>query len=613
MPDMVNKFAQDLSLKTQAFLIILKTLIEEMNRTSATNAELRATQYLIARIQSESQKGKSGLNLIKKGKLTNIFFSKKAREMYDAYGIHYSVMFLPEKNGDKGSLHLILPDDKETTKMVNSIIENIFPNFQKNVVLDQETFGQMFSMTSCVTYTDLTPQQAEKFKWFAAEHNFKLTEAEKDGRISITITEKAAEEFNVDAFMRKCNILNRSGICSEYSDMEAMQKAVIENEAYEKKMGSHAPEKVYYIDARDPSHFVEIDNGIMTIQTSEGKEMISSANADLDARLHFELKDMDSPQKISYNEFIAKYNKSPLDMKERIEFAKNGYRFTKHDIRSAMIDSITTKVGKFIPKERYFDIVYNNMHRKIDSLAKDENVPKELRKDCKKLLDALEEFKSNRTIGSINKIFLSKEAQSIIPESERKMVIKAMTGTLSHFALVKGILIANAQSECIKRGNADEVAKLFDSISDDLSKINQMITSSDIISASETTETISPETAQLASDLFEKALGDIVEEEKSANQALLDIIEKKIDDNPFISMEQIGELPDVQKMGEISLFAKATLEQTLQDIIVADELDNRIETIGRVIEDVSKKRTYEVEKDSQERNDDFEINDEQTI
>ena len=85
MPDMVNKFAQDLSLKTQAFLIILKTLIEEMNRTSATNAELRATQYLIARIQSESQKGKSGLNLIKKGKLTNIFFSKKAREMYDAY------------------------------------------------------------------------------------------------------------------------------------------------------------------------------------------------------------------------------------------------------------------------------------------------------------------------------------------------------------------------------------------------------------------------------------------------------------------------------------------------------------------------------------------------
>ena len=225
----------------------------------------------------------------------------------------------------------------------------------------------------------------------------------------------------------------------------------------------------------------------------------------------------------------------------------------------------------------------------------------------------MEEFKSNRTIGSINKIFLSKEAQSIIPESERKMVIKAMTGTLSHFALVKGILIANAQSECIKRGNADEVAKLFDSISDDLSKINQMITSSDIISASETTETISPETAQLASDLFEKALGDIVEEEKSANQALLDIIEKKIDDNPFISMEQIGELPDVQKMGEISLFAKATLEQTLQDIIVADELDNRIETIGRVIEDVSKKRTYEVEKGSQERNDDFEINDEQTI
>ena len=68
MPDMVNKFAQDLSLRTQAFLIILKTLIEEMNRTSATNAELRATQYLIARIQSESQKGKSGLNLIKKGK-----------------------------------------------------------------------------------------------------------------------------------------------------------------------------------------------------------------------------------------------------------------------------------------------------------------------------------------------------------------------------------------------------------------------------------------------------------------------------------------------------------------------------------------------------------------
>ena len=71
----------------------------------------------------------------------------------------------------------------------------------------------------------------------------------------------------------------------------------------------------------------------------------------------------------------------------------------------------------------------------------------------------------------------------------------------------------------------------------------------------------------MASDLFEKALGDIVEEEKSANQALLDIIEKKIDDNPFISMEQIGELPDVQKMGEISLFPKATLEQTLQDII----------------------------------------------
>ena len=117
----------------------------------------------------------------------------------------------------------------------------------------------------------------------------------------------------------------------------------------------------------------------------------------------------------------------------------------------------------------------------------------------------------------------------------------------------------------------------------------------------------------MASDLFEKALGNIVDEEIEANKALLEKIAEKIDGNPFITMEQISEFEDIQEMGEISLFAKATLEQTLQDIIVADELDNRIETIGRVIEDVSKNRTYEVEKDSQERDDDFEINDEQTI
>ena len=367
---------------------------------------------------------------------------------------------------------IITDNDAKTRKIMNDIRFGNREEIKNKTVsarMDADAFSERFSSQKMISVNGLSKTQLNLFDALARKNKFFYAVQINDGAYTISVTKDDYENpaNNLKNMFRNIAIKAGAGIDAQYSDIFNRRQRMLATEAMERlwKQENKDKENYIYIDEKNPSHYIVVsENKISVFNGEKNYDIIKDGKndpAEYAKQLNAEIKSMKDAAQISHSDYIALYQKSPMDAETRKKFAGERAELSKLNTSSAIFSSIGKIAEKHKNKINQKEMVYNHTIRRLTRVLELNKRLAEEHKDtpnaetflknienAQKALEQMERIKaSGESIEAINAI--RSENNPLIMVTELNTLASLTAGELPIREFMNAVMLNEFEEQAI--------------------------------------------------------------------------------------------------------------------------------------------------------------------
>lgn len=270
---------------------------------------------------------------------------------------------------------MVTPSDDETRNRLNAIktqmlIDNAYSARMTSAELFADNAGR-----DIVCFEGFTATQVAEFEAYAKEQKFMFAAPQNEnGTYTIEVSKFTAEQpaFRISEKIQEMSAFNSKGLEATLDSMYSKRKAmVIDNIIADMRAtgSDKAPEeKVYVVDAKNPTHYVAVSGDHLTIASSDATTAVKGEQAEQE--FFNEVNDMQMPVHVTESQFKALYAQDALSPEARMKFAKESYSLTKAEMNGHLLSTMEQRLNE---KKVDFDLANTVTAKMKNILEQSEN------------------------------------------------------------------------------------------------------------------------------------------------------------------------------------------------------------------------------------------------
>lgn len=295
--------------------------------------------------------------------------TKEVIKILNKEGIHH-IEFTNGKNR-----FIMTDNDAKTRQVLNEIRFGERGEIQKKTVsakMSIDDFSDRFSSQKMISVNGLTKTQLNLLDELARKNKFFYAVQINNGAYTVSVTKDDYENPKNDLknSLRNVAIKAGAGIDAQYMEIFNMRQRMVATEALENLWKKNDNKENYiYIDEENPSHYIVVsESKISVYHGDKNYDIIKDGKndpAEYARQLNAEIKTMRDAAQITHSDFVALYQKSPLDADTRKRFAAERAELNRLNVSSAMVKNISKNIGKYKDKVNQKETVYNHTTKRL--------------------------------------------------------------------------------------------------------------------------------------------------------------------------------------------------------------------------------------------------------
>ena len=397
--------------------------------------------------------------------------TEKVIKILNKEGIHH-IEFTNGKNR-----FIMTDNDAKTRQVLNEIRFGERGEIQKSTVsarMSIDDFSERFSSQKMVSVNGLSKTQLNLFDELAKKNKFFYAVQINDGAYTVSVTKDDYENPKNDLknSLRNVAIKAGAGIDAQYLDIFNMRQRLLATEALEQLWkNENNKENFIYIDEQNPSHYIVVSESKISVYNGDKNyDIIKDGKndpAEYARQLNLEIKSMKDAAQITHSDFVALYQKSPLDADMRRKFAAERAELNRLNTSSAMVSSISKTLDKHQRKINQKEIVYQSTIKRLKKVLNVNKTLAEQGKDgpyaeiylrniehAQKALEQMERIKaSGESIETINAV--RSENNPLLMTTEHNLLSSLGQKELPVAEFMNAVVLNEVEKEALAEGKND--------------------------------------------------------------------------------------------------------------------------------------------------------------